>query len=429
LGLLGVATLGAATVGSVMGAPTPARAASAGTVLPLVAQVPSPPDRSAFLPAEQVYASYLLIVADLANSIVDDDPALFGWIEDTWQQQPVVPFNGRTMEHVATLSWFVAHERTWNPYYLDPHLLARLDAALGYYLSIQNPNGSWAEKVAGESNLSPTSFGTVALSAALRDLQGAGLLAQRQGEIAATLRKSCAWLLDSTLLHWRPPVSAANQLAAGLAGVGQAATVLGDASIADGVAERAAFLLLHGQSPAGFFHEVKTFDFRYSHQVELPDLGHVYEQTGDPSVLEAARRFAKWLGYVVVFEPGEARGFIHGGICARTADGAFETTADDALDRAALGRVFLPVVPELARPTMRPPRTRPLPVRRGRHQPIQCNRDPGMTVPRACTCTCRMLRPVSAEPSETRPWPGSRTWLVPRSPISQREPGTSSSST
>ncbi|ACQ78454.1 hypothetical protein Bcav_0189 [Beutenbergia cavernae DSM 12333] len=346
LGGVGAASL-ATFAAQGLAAPS-AFATSEGTVLPLVAALPDgEPDRTLFAPNEQVFAAYLMILAPLANSVIDDDEELFGWMEDGWQRLPNEPFNARIMEHVATLSWFYAHQREWNPYYLDANLLGRLDAALTYYLKIQHDDGSWPEYRWDEHGLAPTGFGTVALSAALRDLLATNALPERRAEIEAAIRASSAWLVDTSRPHWTFPVQFVNQVVAGLAGVAQASAVLADPDIAASLADRCALLLEHGQAPAGFFNEPRSYDAGYNFTVMLPDLGHIYEQTQDPSVVELTRRWAEWFGYVVVLEPGETRGFYVGAFSARNASAAFETSPVDDLDRGALGRVFLPLVPAL----------------------------------------------------------------------------------
>lgn len=344
----GVTAASAAALLAQLGTAAPSFATSEGTVLPLVEPLPDgAPDRTLFAENEQVFAAYLMILSPLANSVVDDDEDLFGWMEDGWQRLPNQPFNARIMEHVATLSWFYSHERTWNPYYLDPNLLGRLDAALGYYLSLQHDDGSYPEYSPTEHHLSPTGFGTVAQSAVLRDLLSVDALPERRGEIETALRASSAWLVDLDRPHWNLPVRFVNQVVAGLAGVAQAATVMNDAAMAASLSDRMAALLEHGQAPAGFFNEPLTPDAGYNFTVMLPDVGHIYEQTQDPSAVELARRFAEWFGYIVVMEPGQPQGFVMSATSARGVLPTFTTTPEDDLDRSALGRALLEQVPAL----------------------------------------------------------------------------------
>lgn len=325
----------------------PALATSAGTVLPLVAALPAgQPVRSQFAPNEQVLAAYLMIVAPLANSVRDVAPN-YGWMEDGWWRTPNQPYNSRIMEHVATLSWFYTNDRPWNPYYKDPVLLARLDAALGYYLSLQHADGSYPEYSPTEHHLSPTGFGTVALSAVLRDLRAAGDLYDRRVQLRDAIRKSSAWLVDTTKPHWNRPVQFANQVVAGLSGVVEAAHILGEPAVAASVPNRLQIILDDGQAPAGFFHEPVAPDAGYNFDVMLPDLGALYKRLPDPNIILLAERFAAWWGYVVVLEPGRNEGFILSGTSARNIVATFETTPVDDRDRSALARTLLPHVPAL----------------------------------------------------------------------------------
>lgn len=327
----------------------PARATSDGTVLPLVEALPTgAPDRTLFDPHEQVLAAYLMILAPLANSVVDDDPELYGWMEDGWWRTPNQPYNARIMEHVSTLAWFASHERPWNPYYRDEALLGRLDAAIQYYLGIQREAGYWTEYGWNSESRAATGFGAVALSATMRDLLDADLLPERRPEIEDSLRRASTWLMDLDQYYWETPIQATNQTAALLAGVAQTAAVLEDPAIATDLADRCAYMLEHGQAPAGFFHEPLAYDAGYNFIVAIPDLGHIYEETGDPSVLAMVQRWVEWAKYAIVLEPGETYGFHVSAFSARNYTAAFEAPVADDKDRAALGRVFLPEVPALA---------------------------------------------------------------------------------
>ncbi|MFE2942023.1 hypothetical protein ACFXKG_23670 [Streptomyces sp. NPDC059255] len=344
--LVGVSAA-AAVIGTVNAGAAPAMATSDGTVLPLVAPLPAgQPVRTRFAPNEQVLAAYLMIVAPLANSVRDVAPN-YGWMEDGWQRTPNQPYNSRIMEHVATLSWFYANDRPWNPYYRDPALLARLDAALGYYLSLQHADGSYPEYSPTEHHLSPTGFGTVALAAVLRDLRAAGELYDRRLQIRDAIRDSSAWLVDTSRPHWNRPVQFANQVVAGLSGVVEAAHILGEPAVSASVPNRLQIILKDGQAPAGFFHEPVAPDAGYNFDVMLPDLGALYKRLPDPAIIQLAERFAAWWGYIVVMEPGRNEGFILSGTSARNIVATFVTTPVDDVDRSALARTLLPHVPAL----------------------------------------------------------------------------------
>lgn len=344
--LLGGLALGAGA--TLAGLPRLAQATSAGTVLPLVDPLPGPPDRSAFAPDEQIMGTYLILVAPLANSIVDDDPERYGWMEDGWWRTPVQPFNARIMEHVATLAWFYATERSWNPYRGDQKLLARLDAAIGFYLGLQNDDGSFSEYAWNEHHLSPTGFGTVALSATHHLLSTVGVLPDRVSGIEAAIRKSSAWLLDLGNPHWNTPVQYTNQVVAGLVGVTDAAEVLGDPSIAELVPNRLEFLWNNSHAPAGHTLEPLAYDWGYSFTVALPDIADLAAKTDSPVPLRFARSMADFFQYAVVWEPDGSGGLHYSGLSARNVASSQLPTIADTDDRSALGRLFLDEVPMLA---------------------------------------------------------------------------------
>jgi hypothetical protein len=324
-----------------------ARATSTGTVLPLVDELPAgAPDRTLFVPEEQIFAPYLLLVAPLANSVVDDDTEVYGWMEDGWWRTPNHPRNSRIMEHVSTLSWFLVNEREWNPYHLDPHLERRLDAAIGYYLSLQGPTGAWPVTYEDES-LATTGFGLVSLSNLLRDLVGANRLVHRHEPLENAMRAASRWLMDTRLRHWNTPIEVANQITGGLAGVAQAAAVIGDPEIASGMDERIELLAEHAQAPAGYFHEPLAYDAGYNFEVMLPDLADLYELHPHPLIIDMVRKWTEFFGYTLLEEPDAPGWFYFSAACARLAVGTRIEWNDDLHDKVALSRRFLPEVPSL----------------------------------------------------------------------------------
>ncbi|TDE95146.1 hypothetical protein EXU48_08485 [Occultella glacieicola] len=342
---IGAATLTALGAGALV-APD-ALATSEGTVLPLVDPLPDgAPDRAAFAPNEQVFGQYLQLLAPLANSVVDDDPELFGWMEDGWWRTPNHPRNSRIMEHVSTLSWFLVNERSWNPYYLDPNLEGRLDAAIGYYLGLQGPRGAWPVTYEEES-LATTGFGLVSLGNLQRDLIQEDLLPDRQVELEASMRHAAQWLMDTSLPHWDTPLVVTNQLVGGLAGVGHASVVIGDPQLAADLDDRIALLAAHGQAPAGYFHDPLVYDSGYNSTVMMPDLADLYLLTGNQQLVEMARKWADFAQYAILPEPG-APGWVHfAAASARNSTSTLTLYPDDARDRYALARAFVPEVPNL----------------------------------------------------------------------------------
>lgn len=335
---------------------TAATRGNATTALPPVAALPpGAPQRSLFAPHEQIFAGYLRILAPMANDIVTDGSALHGWMGGGWWRTPSEPFNARVMEHVATLAWFLANERAWNPYYLDPALDARLGAAVDFYLGLQNPDGSFSEYQANDQSLAATGFGTVALTRALVEMQSAGTAPERLQRMRTAIRAASTWLLDTSRARvWSNPISFANQTAAGVVGASAAAEALGDETLLATARNRVALLGARGQAPGGWFYEAGGFDSGYNWGVELPDLGELHSRIGGADLEEQASAWVEFFQYTTVREPG-ASGYIRMATPSTRTDSTTPIldTVDESIDRWAFANEFLAAEPRLAafRPT------------------------------------------------------------------------------
>lgn len=323
-----------------------AEARSSGKVLPLVPKIDAKDvDRSLFAPEEQVFGRYLLILPELANSVVDDREAEYGWMEDGWWRDVNEPQNKRIMEQVYTLSWFYGNERDWNPYSGNAALLGRLDAALGYYLKGQLSNGAITHN--GKAHLASTGFGVLALAETLDELKKANVLPQRQAELEIAIRKGSEWLTNKNLNHWKPPLKYFNQLVAGLVAVEKSSRILKDPSIAASVNDLTGYLLQEGVSPAGYFNEPLSLDAGYNWTVALPDIADLYEETHDERLIELARKFVENFRYTTVLEPGNDLYFTHfTSASARTESLVFAANVGD--ERDALAAKILEEIPEAA---------------------------------------------------------------------------------
>lgn len=336
------------TAAVLLGPVLPARTATASG-LPAVALLPpGKPDRRLFTFAEQRFGSYLVILAPMANDIETDDPATYGFMAGGWWRTPNAPYNARVQEHVFTLSWFYANEREWNPYYRDPALLGRLDAALQHYLRLQNPDGSWPEYAPGERGKASSGFGLGYLAKTLKCLRQADALPQRRGQLAAALRRGVTWYLDpANRVVWDDPFEYTNQAAAGLAGSALTLALLPDAAMTAALNERVEFMAAYGQSPAGFFYDPRGMDINYNFEVMLPELAELYALTGNRTLVSMARKFSEWFGYNLLREPDGAGWLTYYAVSDRTAAAAYDDVIADP-DRSNLGSLFVPAVPSLA---------------------------------------------------------------------------------
>ncbi|WP_394255890.1 hypothetical protein [Pseudoclavibacter helvolus] len=344
--LLGALSMG--TFGAAAQLAFPASADSP-TLLPKVAAISSP-SRALFAPNEQVLGRYLMSVAGMANDIVDYHGATYGFMGGGWWRAPDTqnPKNARTMEHIATLAWFYANKRDWNPYYLDPKLLSRLEAAIGYYTSLQFDDGSypdWRDK----SSLAATTFGMAVQAEAYAALRSVMMSDQAQLRLAQSLERSVKWFMNPEARHWRTPIPYFNQVLAGLVGAQRALQVLDKPTTTQGaVNERTSFLVEHGQAPAGFLHEPYGVDFGYNFTVALPDVAWLYRHTSHPALLSLVERYVEFMRYVVIPEPGTSELSHVPALHTRGAVSTLSRSAEEFMDRGALAKDFLEQIPEIA---------------------------------------------------------------------------------
>jgi hypothetical protein len=326
-----------------------ALAATPGVALnPIAPLPPAAPIRNQFALAEQRFAGYLATLPGITNDIdTGTNPDNYGWMAGGWSRTPEGPTNARVQEHVFTLSWFYANQRPWNPYYLDPALLARLDAALFHYLRLQQTDGSFPEYSATEHGLAPTAFGLGYLAKTLVNLRQVDALPQVRTQIETALRKGMGWLLNSANTIWVAPIFWTNQVTAGLAGSALALQLIPDAALSAKLSNRIGYLSTNGQSPAGFFYDPRGMDINYNFEVMLPELAEVYLRTGNATTVSMASKFSTWFGYNMLREPDNSGWLTYYAASARTASAAYDDVLPDN-DRTTLGAAFISQVPSLA---------------------------------------------------------------------------------
>ncbi|MDX6264669.1 MAG: hypothetical protein QOH84_6357 [Kribbellaceae bacterium] len=347
--LLNRRTLLAGTAAATVAPALATRPAQAAGSLPLLQPLPpGAPVRRLFTPLEQRFASYLAILAPMTNDIVDTDGSTYGFMAGGWWRTPAQPFNARVQEHVFTLSWYYANARHWNPYYRDPALLARLDAALQHYLSLQNPDGSWSEYAPGERGKAPSGFGLGYLAKTLHNLRQAKALPARRAEMEVALGKGVAWFLDpANPVVWDQPFQYTNQAVAGVAGSALTLTLLPDRAMWQRLEERIRYVARWAQSPAGFFYDPRGMDINYNFEVMLPELAELHLLTKNPALVSMTRKFTDWFGYNLLREPDGSGWLTYYAVSDRTATAYYDDVIPDP-DRTNLASLFIPSVPELA---------------------------------------------------------------------------------
>ena len=97
----------------------------------------------------------------LANAVRSSDPNK-GFIDISVWRNPAdnEPYNARIMENITTLAWFYTQQESWNPYYGDPDLRKILEAALTFWVTMQNDDGRFSEYGENRWNLASTAFAT-----------------------------------------------------------------------------------------------------------------------------------------------------------------------------------------------------------------------------------------------------------------------------
>ena len=314
--------------------------------LPLIAALPpGAPDRRAFTLEEQRLAPYLATLAAMVNEIVDDDEATLGWMSGGWWRTPAEPFNARVQEHVRTMAWFYAHERSWNPYFGDAALLARLDAAIHHYLRLQHADGSWPEYEQEERSRAATAFALGYLTKTLQDLRDMDALPQTRAEISAALHRAMAWFLDpaNTGVWQAERIEFVNQPMAGLAGSALALRLDPDPVLQSLLIDRIDTIVAKGQSPAGYFYEPLGMDIAYNLNVTLSEMIEILEQVDAPELVGMVERLADWLGYNLVWEPDGAGFIANTAGSARTPMWFLDATTSEPQQRD-LGSRFTPAV-------------------------------------------------------------------------------------
>lgn len=325
----------------------PAPPALASGIAPgLAALPPVAPDRRAFAADEQLYAPYLVSLAAMTGDIRTGAPNA-GFLGGGWWRKPSEPYNARVQEHVYTLAWFLTNSRPWNPYRGNSELLAGLDAALGHYLGLQHPDGSWPEYNPDEHSLAATGFALGYLSKTHVLLKDAKLLPARRTQIARATHAAMTWLLDPANGRvWQTPISYANQVAAGLAGSALALRTNPDAALRTRLNNAFARIAQHGQGPAGFFYEKGGTDMNYNFEVMLPELADAWRQSHNGHLVTMAGKYADWLSYNLLREPDGSGWFSNVAPSTRTSALAYDDTRPDP-ERTALNAQFVPEVPTL----------------------------------------------------------------------------------
>ncbi|KPL15560.1 MAG: hypothetical protein AMS26_07385 [Bacteroides sp. SM23_62] len=205
------------------------------------------------------------------------------------------PYNARVMEGNLSLVWFYTSQRPWNPYYDDPSLKARIEAALIFRCDIQNEDGRFSEYGTERWSLAPTAFATKFIGRAL-------------------------WLLNS------------------------------DPEIEVLLQERFHQSMDEFQSPAGFFYEKGGPDWEYylsTHHSDLQVAWHYAEgKEFHDEIIEKTKNWYDWFSYNAVKEPDNLCYYLNRAIETRQRKGFYlkNEAEDPASARWVPKAEFIPLV-------------------------------------------------------------------------------------
>jgi|GEM_PF-4296821 len=301
-----------------------------------------------FGPGERRAAAHLATLPGVLDDQVMTPGPDRGWFAGGWWRTNGAPHNARSQELVAVLSYFHRNEAAWNPYRRDARLLRHLDAGLEHLLQLQHEDGTFPAYGPDDHNRAATGFGLVTLARTLDDLRVTDSLPLRRRQLLASLRRAADWVLHADNQEfWVEPVDCANQAVAALLGVRMLLDLDPDADRQSLLHKRLDHLVVHGQSPVGYFREPRGGDLRYSFEVELPDLADLYRLTGHDGLLEAAGRFVEWLGLTLV--PTPDGGYVpYDAASTRSEPFTVAANPDHLLDKTTGAAALVGDIPELA---------------------------------------------------------------------------------
>ncbi len=287
--------------------PSTAAAPSSSGTLPEVADFdPGSVDLADFSGREQSIAAYLDLLPDVANSVVDDDSSLRGFIDcDCWRVGVDAPTNARVQENALTMAYFYSVDRPWNPYYGDPALRGRMEESLRYWLTLQSPAGAFPELPNDRESRPGTAFSLDFLGRSLLDVLdlGPGIDPALRTEVETALERAAWWFLTDETQVWSPFGELfANQLAAGMTAISGLLERYDDPELTAAFRDRVDDLAARVQSPAGHYYE-QSVGHRYSVQVMSKDLAHWADDATWPVIRGMQERYVDWLQYQLLPEP------------------------------------------------------------------------------------------------------------------------------
>jgi hypothetical protein len=283
--------------------------------------------------------------ARLANSVVVDGPDK-GFISlSVWRgANQTRPYNARIMESILTLAYFYTTQKSWNQYRGHAALRARLELAMDFWCKSQSSDGKFSEYGPQQWNLAATSFAVKFMSETFRLLKSGPAIAQdvHQRTIEGCRKAIHAVLYDPDLIsHGR---TFSNQYTNIFAGGAAFLRLYPDAGLEDRLKEQLEASPKELQSPAGYMYEGNGPDLGYTLNTHHENVQMAYTYwRGTPMgklLVEEENRWADWLQYNLLPEPGQNLFVANRSIETRQKHATFGAVDTPIADRCELMRAF-----------------------------------------------------------------------------------------
>jgi len=289
----------------------------------------------------------------LANAVRED-----GFIDiSVWRNQADnAPYNARVMENILSLAYFYTSERPWNPYYGDPALRARLEAALRFWVNMQYRDGRFSEYGPQRWNLPATAFATKFMGETLRLLQdGPPVDAEVLALATAAMRKAIlVTLIDSSLYNHGK--SYTNQYGNVWPGALAYLALHPDPDMENLLRKRILQAEKDFQSPAGYYYEADSVDWGYNigtHRTNIRSawrylMGNEKYADITESLIRSEAMWYEWLSYNAVREPDGSLFFLNRGPESRQRRGYIDRLDTELAAVIPLARAFATSLEESA---------------------------------------------------------------------------------
>ena len=262
------------------------------------------PDRLDFTPTELEFGvlETLVGLADAVNRMPAEGPHR-GWTRIPSRNDE--PYNARNQEALLIYAYYLAADRPWNPYFKDPVLLARFEAGLDYWASLQEPGGGFSQWKPNGDNVTVASMTLGALLPAYQVVTQAGIELDRGVErrFRAAVDKAIALIIrENTSRN-----NVANQQIEGVDALACYIDMFNRHDLKPEIDRQIENLVNRGQSPIGYYYEARASGLAYGFYVSEKMTRRLFERTADPRILAAHQRFYDFMSYNLLLEPREYR--------------------------------------------------------------------------------------------------------------------------